>query len=159
MCCHPLSHTSRLFYLRVLECLWTLSRRWVCGSLFQAPSRSCLPVGTCGQRRPPSPCKNAEKHILHTLPTHTHLTDHINKYFKHLNMFVCRSVKCSVVFSAVSLWMKYSLNIAMIKCWEKAGDVSHNLPFTKPMSFSVQSWWTDLNSWLKGSLLDHCFKK
>ncbi len=52
MSCHYLSRTSWLFYLRVLECLWTLSRRWILElSLRISVSSSISLLSTCWHMR------------------------------------------------------------------------------------------------------------
>lgn len=74
MSCHSLSRTSWLFYLRVLECLWTLSRRWILAlSLRISVSSSISLLSTCWHMRAKTAtislqeCREAyPSHIAHT---------------------------------------------------------------------------------------------
>lgn len=87
---------SRISWLSHTWAFWSVSGhspgagswQWVCGSPIQAPPRSCQLVDTCGRRRPPSPWKNAERHILHTSPAHPHAAEQVNQYFKCPNTFI-----------------------------------------------------------------------
>lgn len=122
--CHSLSRTSWLFYLRVLECLWTLSRRWILAlSLRISVSSSISLLSTCWHMRAKTATISLQ--CREEYPSQIIQTN-ISNVCLHAGLW---RAPLSFFWAVFSLEMKYSLKVTvMIKSWKR--QVMSHLPFT-----------------------------